>query len=29
MKWTFADNNDYMSYIRGKANLLEVFDTKT
>lgn len=30
MCWTLGENNnDYVSYVRGKANIVQVFDTQT
>lgn len=30
LQWTLgSQNNDYVSYVRGKSNIVEVFDTKT
>ena len=30
MRWSLGDsNNDYITYLRGKSNLIQVFDTKT
>ena len=30
LQWTLgSQNNDYVTYLRGKSNIVEIFDTQT
>lgn len=30
MKWSLGDsNNDYITYVKGKSNIVQIFDVKT